>query len=733
MNSEKIFEPVLNFSNKELSSYIYENCFQSINLNQKELEPIFIKHVLKNETIKDLCNYFLTYVNKYDIETFNQLKHEKGFDIEEVVDAISEGLKKDFQNVGTIFQINKMNHMQDYEKSNPLTEMINSSYMKAFCDGLSLTYKERAFFILCIANEEWGWLFPNDKSNEYKSHLFAQICEADVSNEENLTRKINNHLMQLGLLSAPWKINRYVYSFFKGENPSFSLQGVTANPMQDVYDYKELWDLNESSLSIMSKQINEYRTNKKGCWQIICSNNDFRNKNFLADRWGKNPKLHELKQELAGPELKELEFYIYALSLQLKNTHGILFLPESITKLFISNGEKERNIVRIKSDSEEHIVESSHSILEKIQVPVILSMVESSENSRKILEKHGINVLYEVKLNLSCYRGQTSEYENAYKQKAMEFFYNKAVPENMLCSAVNECQRLDLNPEKWDEVAEILKNATTLSTKESAELIRQKYSKSTGICTIRKNSHYCIEALNVSESVIDLVDILKSAKESFWEEYNNETGLRVLLYGISGGGKTAYVEHISNLLGMTLKIIRASEILGSYVGDTEKNISTAFEEAAKSKSILLIDEADSFLHCRGDNLNHHNDSKVNQFLIEMERFPGILFCNTNLPENLDSATDRRFHFKVGFKPLTKNGITLLCRNYFKDFEFSENQISQIYNSGEVTPGDFGALNSRIRFVKKEKLTGDYITEELCKMIAGKKKNSSANRIGFCCD
>lgn len=117
----------------------------------------------------------------------------------------------------------------------------------------------------------------------------------------------------------------------------------------------------------------------------------------------------------------------------------------------------------------------------------------------------------------------------------------------------------------------------------------------------------------------------------------------------------------------------------------------------------------------------------------MERFPGILFCNTNLPENLDSATDRRFHFKVGFKPLTKNGITLLCKNYFKDFEFSENQISQIYNSGEVTPGDFGALNSRIRFVKKEKLTGDYITEELCKMIAGKKKNSSANRIGFCCD
>ena len=46
--------------------------------------------------------------------------------------------------------------------------------------------------------------------------------------------------------------------------------------------------------------------------------------------------------------------------------------------------------------------------------------------------------------------------------------------------------------------------------------------------------------------------------------------------------------------------MRISDILARYVGETEKNIKSAFENAAKEKAILLIDEADSFLHQRGE-------------------------------------------------------------------------------------------------------------------------------------
>ena len=118
-----------------------------------------------------------------------------------------------------------------------------------------------------------------------------------------------------------------------------------------------------------------------------------------------------------------------------------------------------------------------------------------------------------------------------------------------------------------------------------------------------------------------------------------------------------------------LKIVRPSEVLSKWVGETEQNISRLFREAAKEHSILLVDEADSFLHNRGDSVNHFEDSKVNSFLIEIERNPGILFCSTNLPDILDKAVDRRFNFKVGFKALTKEGVSLLCKSYFSFFAF----------------------------------------------------------------
>ena len=92
--------------------------------------------------------------------------------------------------------------------------------------------------------------------------------------------------------------------------------------------------------------------------------------------------------------------------------------------------------------------------------------------------------------------------------------------------------------------------------------------------------------------------------------------------------------------------------------------------------------------------------------------------------------DRRFNFKVGFKALTKEGVSLLCKSYFSSFELDENQVSKIYNSGEVTPGDFATLNGKLRFLAPEKRNSVYITEELCKIVRDKKRSYESNKIGF---
>lgn len=97
-----------------------------------------------------------------------------------------------------------------------------------------------------------------------------------------------------------------------------------------------------------------------------------------------------------------------------------------------------------------------------------------------------------------------------------------------------------------------------------------------------------------------------------------------------------------------------------------------------------------------------------------------------------SLTDRRFHIKIGFEALDKEGIALLCKSYFDKFEFSDFQINEIFNSGDVTPGDFGSLFGRIRFTNPEEVTPDFICNELIKVVKGKKRSwENTKSIGFC--
>ena len=162
-----------------------------------------------------------------------------------------------------------------------------------------------------------------------------------------------------------------------------------------------------------------------------------------------------------------------------------------------------------------------------------------------------------------------------------------------------------------------------------------------------------------------------------------------------------------------------------------ENIKKAFDEATETNSILLFDEADTFLHSRGGSPNRHEDFKVNEFLTQMEEFTGIMICNTNLPENFDKATDRRFNFHVKFNNLTKEGFDILCDTYFKDFSLTENQKEKIFKSGEVTPGDFGNLFKKMHFIAKEKINSEFICQELIRLVKQKNRSfENQNKIGF---
>lgn len=89
---------------------------------------------------------------------------------------------------------------------------------------------------------------------------------------------------------------------------------------------------------------------------------------------------------------------------------------------------------------------------------------------------------------------------------------------------------------------------------------------------------------------------------------------------------------------------------------------------------------------------------------------------------------RRFHIMVEFKPLKTEGLKKLLKNYFPEKEFTEEQIAKLCKYQSATPGDFGTLFERIRFMDEKSVTASYITEELSKLQ--EEKDGSKRRIGF---
>ena len=57
-------------------------------------------------------------------------------------------------------------------------------------------------------------------------------------------------------------------------------------------------------------------------------------------------------------------------------------------------------------------------------------------------------------------------------------------------------------------------------------------------------------------------------------------------------------------------------------------------------------------------------------------------------------------------------------------------MNLIYNSGNVTPGDFGTLNGKLRFLEKDKQNAKFITEELCKIVKSKERSWENKQIVF---
>ena len=173
----------------------------------------------------------------------------------------------------------------------------------------------------------------------------------------------------------------------------------------------------------------------------------------------------------------------------------------------------------------------------------------------------------------------------------------------------------------------------------------------------------------------------------------------VLLYGPPGTGKTQFTEYLASQLNLPVVSKSASTLLSKWLGESEKNIAAAFEQAAAEDAILFFDEGDSLLRSRERAQHSWEVTQTNELLQRMERFEGIVVVATNLFRDLDAAALRRFTFKIEFRELdagqrwrmflSEAGLTDTVGGI--DAETREKWENRLLLMPHLTPGDFATV------------------------------------------
>ena len=217
-------------------------------------------------------------------------------------------------------------------------------------------------------------------------------------------------------------------------------------------------------------------------------------------------------------------------------------------------------------------------------------------------------------------------------------------------------------------------------------------------------------------------------------------GFSCLFYGGPGTGKTETVYQLARQTGRDIMVVDVPQIKSKWVGDSEKNIKALFDRyrelvrRSEVAPILLFNEADAIIGIRKSGATNAVDKMENTIqniiLQEMESLDGILIATTNLADNLDTAFERRFLYKIRFdKPdasvrsliwqqmipeLTATDATTLAAAY----DFSGGQIENIARKHAIHAVLHGDPDSLLHT-----LQGYCATEKL-------DSKSAVKRIGF---
>lgn len=130
-----------------------------------------------------------------------------------------------------------------------------------------------------------------------------------------------------------------------------------------------------------------------------------------------------------------------------------------------------------------------------------------------------------------------------------------------------------------------------------------------------------------------------------------DRGVRILLSGPPGTGKSLAAEVVAFAASTDLLVVDASRVVSKWLGETEKNLAAVFDVAERTQAVLFLDEADALFATRtevSDSHDRYANLETSWLLQRLDRFDGLAVLATNLRRNIDVAFVRRMDYVVEF-------------------------------------------------------------------------------------
>lgn len=145
-----------------------------------------------------------------------------------------------------------------------------------------------------------------------------------------------------------------------------------------------------------------------------------------------------------------------------------------------------------------------------------------------------------------------------------------------------------------------------------------------------------INKLVLEKEKKDLVTIMMAGADMKLDDIvkGKTGGIIAICTGAPGLGKTLTAEVFSEAMKRPLYCVQCSQ-LGTSEDELEKKLQVVLGRATRWRAILLIDEADVYIHARGNDIQQN--AIVGVFLRVLEYYRGVLFMTSNRETVVDDA------------------------------------------------------------------------------------------------